>query len=105
MSPQWMTSSTPRVRNSASARSTDLMQPCESLRTPIFISGTLILRVDRCSVLRRTGQNAPTRGLAVDRLDESLDEEVVAPGDRFVHPEPLVEVIDPVHHDSLPFRQ
>src|SRR5262245_3505968 len=44
------------------------------------------------------------RRVAREGLDQRLDEEVIAPRDRFVHAELLVVVIHRVHEDALPLR-
>jgi len=37
-----------------------------------------------------------------NRLDQRLDEEVIAPGDRLIDAEPLVIMVDAVQQDALP---
>src|SRR5215471_8666525 len=56
--------------------------------------------------LRGRGEPELPGGFRLTRhgLYQRLDEEVIAPGDRFVHAETLVVMIDALHQDAFPLR-
>src|SRR5581483_12491774 len=89
MSPQCRMSSAP-------ARLTSWRACCTRSPRP-WVSLTMAMRMAHPALPRRVG--APGDG-----LDQRLDEEVIAPGDRLVHAEALVQVIDAVQQDAFPAR-
>src|SRR5262245_5357947 len=109
MSPQWRIRSTPRSSMSLSAISTVAYRLCVSLTTAIRIESSKGIMWGRIPILPCPGRieilpHASPRcfGLPRQHLHQRLDEEMIAPGDRLIHAQPLVIMIDAVEQDAFP---